>query len=67
MSGSVVFHGKEHRVFQNKLLRKVSGRNRKEATGDWTEVRNEEQHDLYYSSNITLLIIPMFTCCFVWV
>jgi hypothetical protein len=44
------------RVFENRVLRRVSGPNRDEVTGVWTELHNEELNDLYCSPNIVWLI-----------
>ena len=47
----------EHRlrVFENRVLRKISGPKRREVTGEWRKLHNEELHDLY-SSNIVRVI-----------
>ena len=45
------------RVFQNKVLRKIFGPKRKEATGEWRRLHIEELYDLY-SSNIIRVIKP---------
>jgi len=34
------------RVFENRVLRKMYGTARGEATGEWRKPRNEELHDL---------------------
>jgi hypothetical protein len=39
-------------VFENRVLRRIFGPNRGDVTGDWTELRNEELHNLYSSPNI---------------
>lgn len=46
---------KEHRlrVFQNKVLRKLSELIRNEVTVDRKNVHNKDLHSFYYSSNIT--------------
>jgi len=36
------------RVFENRVLRKVSGAKRNEVTGEWRKVHNEELNDLYW-------------------
>jgi hypothetical protein len=48
----------EHRlrVFENRVLSKISGPKRDEATGDWRRLHNEELYDLYFSSNIIRVI-----------
>jgi hypothetical protein len=40
------------RVFENRVLRRIFGLKRDEATGEWRRLRNEELHDLYSSANI---------------
>jgi hypothetical protein len=35
------------RVFENRVLRRVFGPKRDEATGDWRELHNEELNDQY--------------------
>jgi hypothetical protein len=44
----------EHRlrVFENKVLRRISGPKRDEVTGGWRKLHNEELHDLYSSPSI---------------
>jgi hypothetical protein len=39
-------------LFQNRLLRKISGPKKDEMTGDWRKLHNEELHNLYSSPNI---------------
>jgi hypothetical protein len=41
----------EHRlrVFENKVLRRISGSKRDEVTGKWRKLHNEELHNLYSS------------------
>jgi hypothetical protein len=45
---------KEHRlrVFENRVLRRIFGANRDEATGEWRKLHNEELHILHSSPNI---------------
>ena len=43
------------RVFENKVLRRISGPRRDEVTGDWRRLHNEEINDLYTSPNIVRL------------
>ena len=43
-------------VFQNKVLRKIFGPKRDEATGEWRELYNEELNELYSSPNAIQLI-----------
>jgi hypothetical protein len=44
----------EHRlrVFENRVLRRIFGPKRDEATEKWRKLHNEELHDLYSSPNI---------------
>jgi hypothetical protein len=44
------------RVFENRVLRRVFGRKRDEATGEWRRLHNEELRDLYSSQNIIRVI-----------
>jgi hypothetical protein len=37
------------RVFENRVLRRIFGPKRDEATGEWRRLRNEELNDLYSS------------------
>jgi hypothetical protein len=39
-------------VFENRVLRRIFGPKRDEATGDWRRLHNEELHDLYPSPNV---------------
>jgi hypothetical protein len=40
------------RVFENRVLRRIFGPKRDEATGGWRRLHNEELNDLYSSPNI---------------
>jgi hypothetical protein len=44
------------RVFVNRVLRRIFGPRRDEATGDWRRLHNEELNDLYSSPNIVRVI-----------
>jgi hypothetical protein len=44
------------RVFQNRVLRRIFGPMRDEATGEWRRLHNEELNDLYSSPNIIRVI-----------
>jgi hypothetical protein len=44
------------RVFQNRVLRRIFGPKRDEATGEWRGLHNEELNDLYSSPNIIRVI-----------
>jgi hypothetical protein len=39
-------------VFENRVLRRIFGPKRYEATGEWGRLHNEELNDLYLSPNI---------------
>jgi len=39
------------RVFENTVLRRISGPKRDEVTGEWRELRKDEFNGLYSSSN----------------
>ena len=39
------------RVFENKVLRKISGAKKDEITGEWKKLHNAELHALYSSPN----------------
>jgi hypothetical protein len=38
-------------VFENRVLRRISGPKRGGMIGEWKEFHNEELHSLYFSSN----------------
>jgi hypothetical protein len=40
------------RVFENRVLRRIFGPKRKDVTGDWRKLHNEELHNLCSSPNI---------------
>jgi hypothetical protein len=44
------------RVFENRVLRRIFGHKRDEATGEWRRLHNEELNDLDSSSNIIRVI-----------
>jgi hypothetical protein len=44
------------RVFENRVLKRIFGPKRDEATGDWRRLRNEELNDLYLSPSIVRVI-----------
>jgi len=48
----------EHRLrlFENRVLRKIFGSRREEATRNWGRLHNEDLHDLYPSPNIIRVI-----------
>jgi len=43
-------------VFENRVLRRICGPKRKEVTGEWRQLHNEELTDLYSSPNIIQVI-----------
>jgi hypothetical protein len=43
-------------MFANRVLRRIFGPKRDEATGDWRKLHNEELNDLYCSPNIVRVI-----------
>jgi hypothetical protein len=49
------------RVFVNRVLRKISGPERDEATGDWKRLHIEDLYDQLYSSNIIRVIVSRST------
>jgi hypothetical protein len=48
----------EHRlrVFENRVLRRISGPKRDEVIGGWRKLHNEELHNLYSSPSIIRII-----------
>jgi hypothetical protein len=44
------------RVFENRVLRRVSGPKRDEVTGEWRKLHNKELHDLYSSPSIIRIL-----------
>jgi hypothetical protein len=43
-------------VFENRVLRRIFGPKRGEATGEWRRLHNEERRDLYSRPNIIRVI-----------
>jgi hypothetical protein len=41
--------------FENRVLRRIFGPKRDEATGEWRRLHNEELNDLYSSPNIRVI------------
>jgi hypothetical protein len=46
------------RVFENRVLRRIFGPKRDEATGEWRRLHKEELNDLHSSPNIIRVIKP---------
>jgi hypothetical protein len=44
------------RVFENRALRRIFGQKRREVTGEWRKLHNEELRDLYSSPSIIRII-----------
>jgi len=44
------------RVFENRVLRRIFGPKREEATGEWRKLHNEELNNFYSSPNIVGVI-----------
>ena len=44
------------RVFENRVLRRISGPKRDEVTREWRKIHSEELNDLYCSTNILQVI-----------
>jgi hypothetical protein len=55
--GSLILR-EEHRlrVFENRVLRRVFGPKRDEATGEWRKLHNEEWNDQYSLPNIVQVV-----------
>ena len=43
-------------MFENRVLRRVSGPKRNEVTGDWRKLHNEELRDIYSQTNIVRVV-----------
>jgi len=48
--------GRELKLFENMVLRRIFGPRRDEVTGEWRRLHNEELNDLYSSPNIVRVI-----------
>jgi hypothetical protein len=44
------------RVFENRVLRRITGAKRDEVTGEWRRLHNKELYVVYFSSNIIWVI-----------
>jgi len=44
-------------MFENRMLRRIFGPDRKEVAGGWRRLHNQELHKLYSSLNIIKVII----------
>jgi hypothetical protein len=42
-------------VVENGVLRRIFGPKREEVTGEWRKLHNEELHNLYPSTHITVI------------
>jgi hypothetical protein len=49
------------RVFENRVVRRLFGPKREEATGEWRRLHNGELNDLYLSPNIIRVIKSRMT------
>jgi hypothetical protein len=47
---------KEHKVHENRVLRRIFGPRRQKVTGGWRKLHNEELRDLYSSPIIIRMI-----------
>ena len=45
------------KIFENRILRKISGPKRDRVTGEWRRLHNDKLNDLYLSPNINQVII----------
>jgi hypothetical protein len=43
-------------VFENAMLKRISGYNSDEVIGDWRKLHNEEHHNLYTTPDIITMI-----------
>jgi hypothetical protein len=43
-------------VYENRVLRRISGPKKEEVARDWRRLHNEELHNMYASSNIIMVI-----------
>jgi hypothetical protein len=48
--------GHRLRVFENRMLRRITGPKRDEVTGGWTKLYNKELHNMYSSPSIIRMI-----------
>jgi hypothetical protein len=48
----------EHKLFENRVLRKIFGPKKDEVTGKWRKLHNEKLYDLYFSPVCTVLLSP---------
>jgi hypothetical protein len=44
------------RVFENRVLRRISGQTKNEITGDWRKLHYEELYKLYSSPNVIRML-----------
>jgi hypothetical protein len=50
-------------VFEERLLKRISGPKRAEVVGDWRRLHNEELHNFYASPNVISVIKPRRLIC----
>jgi hypothetical protein len=43
------------RVFENRVLREMSGPKKDEVAGEWRKLHHRDLHDLYFSPNIRVI------------
>jgi hypothetical protein len=55
-SGCSGIKGQRLRVFENRVLRRISGPKRDEVAGGWRKLHNEELHNLYSSPSVIRMI-----------
>jgi hypothetical protein len=48
-------------VFENRVLRRIVGPSRKEVTGSWRRLHNEELHNLYHSTYTVVIKLTMMS------
>jgi hypothetical protein len=47
------------RVFEKRVLRRIFGLKRDEVIGGWRKLQNEELHNVYSSTSIIRMVMPM--------
>jgi hypothetical protein len=56
VSSSLFLYGITAVLFENRVLRRISGPKRDEVTGEWRKLHNEEPNGLYSVTNIVRVI-----------